>query len=138
MLLELKDKRVSSLKGKKFTLDTFKNYQKNTKIEYDYLTREYKIYTIVLAHITKILAIREAKIKILTVNENGNISSLEAILTDKNIQYKSIKRVPALNDIEKLEAKRRLLQSRGIKTDKEVQELEEANVVDSYLSNLIK
>lgn len=138
MLLQLKDKRVPKLKGRKFTLDTFKNYQKNTKIEYDYLTREYKIYTNVLAHITKVLSIREAKIKILTVNESGNISSLEAILTDRNIQFKSIKRVPKLNDIEKLEAKRRLLQSRGIKTDKEVQEKEEANAVNNYLSNLIK
>lgn len=138
MLLELKDKRVPKLKGKKYTLDTFKNYQKKTTIEYDYLNREYKIYTNVLAHITKILAIREAKINIITVNKVGNISSLEAILTDKNIQFKSIKNVPKLNDLEKLEAKKRLLKGRGIKLDKEVQELQEANAVENYLNSLIK
>lgn len=138
MLLELKDKRVPKLKGKKYTLDTFKNYQKKTTIEYDYLTREYKIYTNVLAHITKILAIREAKINIITVNKVGNISSLEAILTDKNIQFKSIKNVPKLNNLEKLEAKKRLLKGRGIKLDKELQELQEANAVENYLNSLIK
>lgn len=137
MLLEIKDKRVPRLRGKKFTVDTFKNYQKNTKIEYDYLTREYKIYTNVISHINKMLNIREAKIKILTVNEAGNISSLEAILTDKNIQFKSIKRVPKLNEFEKLEAKKRLLKSRGIELDEKQQEQEESNAVNNYLSNLV-
>lgn len=111
---ELKDKRVSSHNSKRYHVDTFRNYQKKTLLEYDYMTRKYKIYTNVLTHITRILAVKEADINILTVNEIGNITSLEAVLEDKNILFRSIKKNRELTELDKQKAKERLQKGRNL------------------------
>lgn len=114
LTITLKDKRIATSRGKRYPVDTFKNYQKKTVVEYDYLTRKYKVYTNVLTHISRILAIKEADINILTVNEVGNITSLEATLEDKNILFRSIKKNRELTELDKQNAKERLLKGRKL------------------------
>ena len=84
-------KKWNSLQGELKEVTTFYTDEKETNLKYSYADNLWYVYTNVPKYITKLLKLKTVlEIKVLTVNKNGTITSMSAILADKQISFRNI------------------------------------------------
>lgn len=84
-------KKWKSLQGELKEVATFYTEEKETNLNYSYADNLWYVYTNVSKHMTKLLKLKTVlEIKVLTVNDNGTITSMSAILDDKQISFRNI------------------------------------------------
>ena len=84
-------KRWKSLQGELKEVASFYSEEKETNLNYSYADNLWYAYTNVSKYITKLLKLKTVlEIKVLTVNENGTITSMSAVLADKQISFRNI------------------------------------------------
>lgn len=84
-------KKWNSLQGELKEVVTYYNDEKETNLNYSYADNIWYVTTTVSKHITKLLNLKSVlEIKVLTVNDSGTITSMLAILDDKQISFRNI------------------------------------------------
>ena len=84
-------KNWKSLQGELKEVTTFYTEEKETNLKYSHADNLWYVYTNVPKYITKLLKLKTVlEIKVLTVNKNGTITSMSAILADKQISFRNI------------------------------------------------
>ena len=84
-------KNWKSLQGELKEVATFNTEEKETNLNYSYADNLWYMYTNVSKYITKLLKLKTVlEIKVLTVNDSGTITSMSAILDDKQISFRNI------------------------------------------------
>ena len=84
-------KKWNSLQGELKEVATYYTEERETYLNYNYAYDLWYVYTNVSKYITKLLKFKTVlEIKVLTVNENGTITSMSAILDDKQISFRNI------------------------------------------------
>ena len=84
-------KKWKSLQGELKEVATFYSEEKETNLDYSHSDNLWYVYTNVSKYITKLLKLKTVlEIKVLTVNENGTITSMSAVLDDKQISFRNI------------------------------------------------
>ena len=84
-------KKWNNLQGELKEVATFNTEEKETNLNYSYADNLWYMYTNVSKYITKLLKLKTVlEIKVLTVNDSGTITSMSAILDDKQISFRNI------------------------------------------------
>lgn len=69
---------------------TYANDEKETILNYDYENKIWNVWTNVTSHITKILKLNCINtLEIESVNENGTITAIKAIIREKGISFRN-------------------------------------------------
>ena len=84
-------KKWKSLQGELKEVESYYNDEKETHLNYSYADNVWYVTTNVSKHITKLLNLKSVlEIRVLTVNDSGTITSMLAILDDKQISFRNI------------------------------------------------
>ena len=84
-------KKWKGLQGELKEVATFYNDEKEANLCYSYVDNLWYLYTNVSKYITRVLKLNTVlEIKVLTVNENGTITSISATLDAKQISFRNI------------------------------------------------
>ena len=89
MYTKLNDDRFPNLNGE-FEVFTFLTEEKETTLNYSYADKIWYFYTNVPSHITKLIRLKGSEYKILTVNNNGAVTSISGTLSSKQVSFRNL------------------------------------------------
>ena len=89
MYTKLNDDRFPNLTGE-FEIFTFLTEEKETTLNYSYIDKIWYFYTNVPSHITKLIRLKGSEYKILTVNNNGAVTSISGTLSSKQVSFRNL------------------------------------------------
>ena len=89
MYTNLNDDRFPNLTGE-YEVFTFSGEEKETTLNYVYVDKLWYFYTNVPSHITKLIRLKGSEYKILTVNANGVVTSIEGKLSSKQVSFRNL------------------------------------------------
>ena len=89
MYTKLNDDRFPNLSGE-FEVFTFLTEEKETTLNYSYADKLWYFYTNVPSHITKLIRLKGSEYKILTVNNNGAVTSISGTLSGKQVSFRNL------------------------------------------------
>ena len=89
MYTQINDDRFPNLSGE-FEVITFLTEEKETTLNYSYADKLWYFYTNVPSHITKLIRLKGSEYKILTVNNNGAVTSISGTLSGKQVSFRNL------------------------------------------------